>query len=392
MKKVYLLGCTGSIGLQTLEVIKSLNDIKVESISFGENIDKAIEIINEFNPKFVSAKNECDALKIKELFPNVKVGFGSVGLINAATFKDGECEEEYLVNSLVGMIGLEPTIAAIKMNRNILLANKETLVVGGEIIEELKKDYKFKLIPIDSEHSAIMQCLKGYDNKEVEKIIITASGGAFRDKSREELKNVTIEDALKHPNWAMGKKITVDCATMVNKGLEVMEAHYLFNMPYDKIDTILHYESIVHSMVEYKDGSIIAQMAKPDMRIPIQNALTYPNKKEYKLDSHLNLLTNNNLSFKAMDFDRYPCLKLAYFVGESKGLLPTVFNSSNEIAVKLFIENKIKFLDIEKIIFKLVEEYKNKNQQNPSLDEIIKLDKDIKDYVNSNYNLLLGKE
>lgn len=387
MKYIYLLGCTGSIGMQTIDVIRTLKDVKIESMSFGNNIEKAIPLIEEFKPEFVCSINEKDSIKIKSLFPNIEVGYGMDGLIKAATFNKDK--EGYLINAVVGMVGLTPTIEAIKANRNILLANKETLVVGGELINDLRKEHDVKLIPIDSEHNAILQCLQGRKKEEVQEIVITASGGAFRDKTRDELKNVNIKDALNHPSWVMGKKITIDCATMVNKGLEVMEAHYLFDMPYDKIKTILHYESIVHSFVKFIDGSVISEMAKPDMRIPIQYALTYPNKVKYELDSILELENSKPLTFKKMDFDRYPCLKLAYVVGKKGGLMPTVYNSSNEIAVKLFMENKINFLDIEKIIFECVYYYLDKNIEKPSLDEILEADEKIRKYVNENYKNFL---
>lgn len=384
MKNIYLLGCTGSIGKQTLEVIRTLEDIKVKSISFGSRKEEAKEIIEEFKPEFVSCLYEEDAIELKGLYPNIQFAFGEEGLVQAATYNE-EDKEGYLVNAVVGMIGLKPTIEAIKINRNILLANKETLVVGGEIIKDLLKEYNVKMLPIDSEHSAILQCLDGKEKDEIDELIITASGGAFRDKQRFELFGVTINDALAHPNWSMGKKITVDCATMVNKGLEVIEAHYLFDMPYDKIKTIIHRESIVHSMVKFKDGSIIAQMGKPDMRLPIQYAITYPNKKEFKLDSALNMDDVCNLSFQKMDFERYPMLELAYQVGKMGGIMPIVYNSTNEACVKLFIDNKIKFLDIELIICKNVEKYKKQNKLKPTLEEILKLDCEIKEAIYNEY-------
>ena len=384
MKNIYLLGCTGSIGKQTLEVIRTLENIKVKSISFGRNVEEAKEIIKEFKPEFVSCLYEEDAKELKKLFPGVKSAYGDEGLLKVATYND-EDKEGFLVNALVGMIGLKPTIEAIKINRNILLANKETLVVGGEIIKDLLKEYNVKMLPIDSEHSAILQCLDGKEKEEISELIITASGGAFRDKQRSDLLGVTIDDALAHPNWSMGKKITVDCATMVNKGLEVIEAHYLFDMPYDKIKTIIHRESIVHSMVKFADGSIIAQMGKPDMRLPIQYAITYPNKKAFKLDTSLNMDDVCSLSFQKMDFERYPMLELAYEVGKMGGIMPVVYNSTNEACVKLFIENKIKFLDIELIICKNVEKYKKQNVLKPTLEEILRLDREIKETIYKEY-------
>ena len=304
-------------------------------------------------------------------------------LFRSATYKFYDDGEDVVINSLVGMIGLVPTIEAIKLERTILLANKETLVVGGEIITKLLKQYNSKLLPIDSEHSAILQCLEGRKHNEIKKLIITASGGAFRDLTREQLDNVTIDDALKHPNWSMGKKITVDCATMVNKGLEVIEAHFLFNVDYDNIETIIHKESIIHSMVEFKDKTIIAQMGKPDMRVPIQYAITYPNKIDYRLDDSLDLNKLFNLSLKQMDFVGYPLLKLAYTVGKLGGVMPTVYNASNEEAVKLFINKKIKFLEIETIIIDAVSKFKN--IVSPSLSQILEIDNEVREYVKSKY-------
>lgn len=379
MKNLYLLGATGSIGTQTLEVISSSNiPIRLVSMSFGDNIDKAKKIIEKFKPKYVCSKSIESAEIIKKEFPNIEVGYGDSGLIKASTYQYYNDGEDVVLNAVVGMIGLIPTIEAIKKRRTILIANKETLVVGGEIITKLIKEYNVTMLPIDSEHSAIFQCLEGRKKEEVSKLIITASGGAFREYSRDELENVTIEDALKHPNWLMGKKITVDCATMVNKGLEVIEAHFLFDMPYEKIETIIHKESIVHSMVAYNDNTIIAQMGKPDMRIPIQYALTYPSKNFFPLDSCLSM-NNIDLSFREMDFSRYPMLKLAYNVGLMGGIMPTVFNASNEEAVWLFINKKIKFLEIEDIINYCVNN--TKNIENPSIEDILEVDRSTRAMV-----------
>ena len=389
IKRFFILGVTGSIGRQAIEVLRTLNNFKVEAISFGSNIEEAKKVIEEFKPRLVCAKEKADADKIKELYPNISTTYGDAGLSEVSCFDNTlDSNNCYVLNAVVGMVGLKSTIDAIKMGRTILLANKETLVVGGELIDNLKEKYKVKLIPIDSEHSAIMQCLKGYEKCDVDRLIITASGGAFRNLNRSELENVTIDDALKHPNWNMGKKITVDCATMVNKGLEVMEAHYLFGFDYDHIDTILHYESIVHSMVKFKDGSILAQMGKPDMRLPIQYAITYPERKEFKLDSALDL-TKASLSFKEMDTKRYPMLSLAYKVGKAGGIMPTVYNSANEASVSLFINKKIKFLDIEKIIFMMCDKYYLYNIKDYDIEYIINLDKEIKEYIISNYQDLL---
>ncbi len=384
MKNIYLLGCTGSIGKQTIDVLRTLENVNLISISFANQKEEAKKIIEEFKPKYVSCLKEEDANELKELYPFIEVGYGMEGLVNAATFNSFD-KDGYLVNAVVGMIGLKPTIEAIKIGRNILLANKETLVVGGEIIRNLMKEHNVMMLPIDSEHSAILQCLDGRKKEEIKELIITASGGAFRDKTRNELKDVTIEDALAHPNWSMGKKITVDCATMVNKGLEVIEAHYLFDIPYENIKTIVHRESIIHSMVKFVDGSLIAQMGKPDMRIPIQYAITYPYKEEYKLDSALDIDEISNLSFKKMDFERYPMLALAYEVGKMGGIMPTVYNSSNEASVRLFIENKIKFLEIENIISEYVEKYKESNILNPSLEDVLRIDNEVKESIYKKY-------
>lgn len=376
---IYLLGATGSIGTQVLEVIRGKN-YQVKSLSFGKNITKACAIIEEFKPEYVATLSKEDMDSLSKLYPYLQLGYGEEGLINAATYGN---EEGVLINAVVGMVGLKPTIAAIKKKRNILLANKETLVVGGEIITKLAKENNVKLLPIDSEHSAILQCLHHRQKEEIASLIITASGGAFRDKTREELNEVTLDDALKHPNWSMGSKITVDCATMVNKGLEVIEAHFLFDIPYDKIKTIIHKESIIHSMVEFKDHTVLAQLSQPDMRIPIQYALTYPNKVDFNLSLPLDFNKLNNLSFQAMDYNRYPCLRLAYEVGKLGGIMPAVFNASNEEAVNLFINNKISFLDIETIIFDAVKNAKN--IINPTLDDIIKVAESVKEDIRNKY-------
>ena len=380
MKNIYLLGATGSIGTQTLQVLKSLDgSYRLVSICFGSKLDEAIKIIDEFNPKLVCTNNEFNYNFLKNKYNNIDILFGDENLVKAATCEYFDDGEDIVINSLVGMIGLKPTIEAIKKKRTILLANKETLVVGGEIITKLVKEYKTKLLPIDSEHSAIFQCLEGRKKEEVKKLIITASGGAFRDLNREQLEYVTIDDALKHPNWLMGKKITVDCASMVNKGLEVIEAHFLFDIDYDNIDTIIHKESIIHSMVEYQDNTVIAQLGKADMRVPIQYAITYPKKEIYKLDSSLDFNTLSNLSFKKMDYERYPLLKVAYEVGKLGGLKPTIYNASNEEAVKLFINKKIKFLDIETIIIDCVGKFEN--IISPTLEQILECDKKVREYV-----------
>jgi 1-deoxy-D-xylulose-5-phosphate reductoisomerase len=381
MKKVYLLGATGSIGTQVLEVIASKKDqFRLVSISCGKNISRALEIIEQFRPKFVSMQEEKDALEIHHRYPDIKVGYGEQGLIEAADF--GTCKGLY-INALVGSIGLKPTITAIERTRDILLANKETLVVGGEIITKLAKECKVKLIPIDSEHSAIFQVLNQRNIEEVKKIVITASGGSFRHLEKYQLIDVTLKDALNHPNWKMGSKITIDSATMVNKGLEVIEAHYLFDLPYEKIDTIIHHQSIVHSYVEFIDNSVIAQLGKSDMRLPIQYAMTYPLRHDYTLDSSLDLTTIGTLSFQKMDFNRYPCLEMAYHAGKMGGIMPTVYNAANEAAVSLFLKEKIKFSQIEEIIRQSMDN--TINIKDPSLDDILATDQKIKENVLSQY-------
>lgn len=377
---IFLLGATGSIGTQVLEVIRNDVNYTLISISVGHNIAKAREIIREFHPQYVSVQEEKDFKKLQSEFLDITFGYGEESLITAATY--GECGGS-LINAVVGMVGLKPTIAAINKHRNILLANKETLVVAGDIITKLAKEKGVALIPIDSEHSAILQCLAGREKEEIKKIIITASGGTFRDKRRDELCHVRLEDVLKHPNWHMGKKITIDSATMVNKGLEVIEAHHLFGVDYENIQTIIHYESIIHSMVEFVDNSIMAQLATPDMRIPIQYALTYPHKKPSKLNNSFDWQSLSLLHFKEMDYERFPCLSLAYTVGKQGGIMPTVFNASNEAAVSLFIDGKIEFLDIEKIIWDAVN--KAKNVINPSIDDIINTEREIKKQIFEKY-------
>ena len=379
MKNIYLLGASGSIGTQVLDCIDDSDEFKLVAFSVNSNIERAIDIIEKYHPEMVCVGNINDANKLSEKYKkesSLKIVHGSEGLNIVATLNKGD--DGILINSVVGMVGLAPTIEAIKIKRNILLANKETLVVGGEIINRLKKEYGVSIIPIDSEHSAILQCIEGTNKKDIKRLIITASGGAFRDKERCELVDVTIDDALNHPNWNMGKKITVDCATMVNKGLEVIEAHYLFDIDYDNIDTIIHRESIIHSMVEFNDSSVLACMSHPDMRLPITYAMNYPRKVKNSFSKKLDFNTLSSLSFKKMDFDRFPCLKLAYKVGMMGRIMPVVYNSANEFATKLFIERKIKFLEIEDIIFDSVN-YFEKNYYDETkeitLDYIFEIDK-----------------
>lgn len=381
MKYVYLLGACGSIGTQTLDVIKKYRQkLKVIGISVGRNSKLALEIIKEFNPEIVCFRTK-EQMEEFSSYNGIKC-YGDEGLLEVASYH--KYDNELLVNALVGAVGLKPTVYAINSGKNIALANKETLVMAGDQIKALLKEKNLNLYPIDSEHSAIWQCLQGEDIKEVKSLIITASGGSFRDKKREELKNVTKEDALRHPNWSMGSKITIDSATMMNKGFEVIEAHHLFNMPYDKIKTIMHKESIVHSLVEYNDLGIKAHLASPDMRGPILYALLYPHHLDYK-GEELDLLKVNELHFSKLSHERFPCLEYAYEAGKKGGLYPTVLNAANEAAVKLFLSDKIKFLQIESIIRKYLDmTYDNLN---PTIDEIIELNDRIQRKILNEYGV-----
>lgn len=377
MKNLIILGATGSIGRQTLEVLDNLiNEYQLISIAFGRNLEIGKEIIKKYNPEYVSVEYEKDAHYLKEQFPNIKFGYGLEGLITASTYEANNNYETVVVTAVVGSVGLIPTVEAIKKGYHIALANKETLVTAGSIIMDLIKKYQVNLLPIDSEHSAIFQVLNGEKKKFIKRLIITASGGSFRDKKRSELENVTVNEALNHPNWSMGSKITIDSATMMNKGFEVIEAHYLFDLDYDYIDTILHKESIIHSMVEFHDTSIIAQLGTPDMKVPIQYALTYPNRNVLNTSKRLRLEDISTLNFQKMDYQRYPCLKYAYESGRIGHSMPTVLNAANEVAVKLFLDGKIKFLDIERIIYEALNEHKL--IKNPDLETILYLDKETK--------------
>ena len=383
MKNIYLLGATGSIGTQVLEIAKKYpKQYKIITISGYNNVQRLKNIIEDFSPKFVACK-DLDTMNIlKNEYRDVEFGYGEEGLIKAATYNK-EDKNGYLLNALVGSSGLVPTVEAIKINRNILLANKETLVMAGNYVMDLVKKHNVLFYPIDSEHSAIWQCLKCGKKKDVKRIIITASGGSFRDKTKEELENVTISDALNHPNWSMGKKITIDSATMMNKGFEVIEAHHLFDMPVSKIETIVHKESIIHSVVEYKDTSMVAVMNEHSMLVPISYAMSYPNR--YKLPvKNLDLAELGSLHFEKMDFEKYPCLKLAYEAIGMGGLAPAVLNGANEAAVNLFLNGKIKFLDIYKIVKDSLNNFEN--IENPSIENIIDIDKKVQNEILSKYN------
>lgn len=370
MKYVYILGSLGSIGMQTLEVIRENKDeFKVIGLSLGRNLELAKEICEEFKPEIISLREK----KEFKLSYNPIITYGDEGLLEVAKYH--KYDNEVLVNALVGMSGLLPTVYAIKAKKNLALANKETLVVAGDIIKDLIKEYNVSLTPIDSEHSAILECLKGEDKKDIKRLIITASGGSFRNKKREELINVTKKDALCHPNWSMGEKITIDSATMMNKGFEIIEAHYLFDVPYEKITPILHPQSIIHSMVEYNDGTIKASLGPTSMMIPIKYALRYPSHDGVTNAGYLDLI-GLNLTFNELSEERYPCLKYAYYAAKKGGIYYAVLNASNEAAVKLFLEEKIKFLDIEKIIENEINNHIYEKYEY-NLENIIKVSKDI---------------
>lgn len=380
MKEIILLGATGSIGTQTLDIIREYPSLfSLKAISVGTNIVKAKEIIEEFKPKMVAVKHEEDAKVLSKIYNNIEFSYGESGLVKVATY-DKENSNITLVVAVVGTVGLAPTVKAIEIGRNIALANKETLVAAGDIVMKLAKEHNVTIFPIDSEHSAIYQALVGEKRENVKKLIITASGGALRNYSREELKDVTKEMALKHPNWSMGAKITIDSATMMNKGFEVIEAHHLFDIDYDKIETIIHKESIIHSLVEFNDSSVKAQMATSNMRMPILYALTYPERAKYS--DELNLL-ERPLTFEKMDLKRYPCLALAYEAAKKGNIFPTVLTVSNDCAVKLFLEDKIPFLMIEQIVKEALEEAKY--IENISLEIILKIEKELKNKILSKY-------
>ena len=350
MRKISILGATGSIGTQTLDVVrKSKDKFKIEGISANSSTDKMLGIIKEFSPKYVAMMDENAGIELKRLCEenklDVQIYFGMDGLIKIATLE----EIDMVVTSVVGMIGLRPTLEAIKAKKDIALANKETLVVAGKLVMEAAKENGVFIYPVDSEHGAIFQSLRGNDIKTMKKIILTASGGPFRGKKEAELKNISVSEALNHPNWSMGNKITIDSATLMNKGLEVIEAHFLFDCPYDNIQVVVHKESIVHSMVEYKDGSIIAQMGSADMRLPIQYALNKTVREE-EIANTIDFYEITNLSFEKPDMDTFRCLKLAFEAGRKGMLYPTILNAANEVAVALFLNQKISFLDISKVI------------------------------------------
>lgn len=366
MKNITILGSTGSIGTQTLQVVRDNGDINVLAIAAGHNIEALAEQIREFRPKLVCVAEEADIKKLRLLTNDIdyEVSYGMEGLIRVATYEGAEI----VVTAIVGMIGIVPTIEAIKTGHNIALANKETLVTAGHIIMPLAKEYNVKILPVDSEHSAIFQALNGEKDNKIDKILLTASGGPFRGFTREQMKNVSLEDALKHPNWSMGRKITIDSATMVNKGLEVMEAKWLFGVEMDDVQVIVQPQSIIHSMVQFEDGGVIAQLGTPDMRLPIQYALYYPERRILSGD-RLDFYKLAQITFEKPDRDNFAGLRLAYEAGVKGGNMPTVFNAANEYAVAEFLNRKIGFLKITDMI-----EYAMNTIRyidNPDVDEIL---------------------
>lgn len=380
MRKIAILGSTGSIGTQTLDVVREHGDIEVVALSCGRNIDLIEKQVREFKPKLVSVWNEADAkaLKTSLLDMDVKVSYGMEGLIETATID----ESEILVTAIVGMLGIKPTIEAIKAHKDIALANKETLVTAGHIIMPLAKKHGVKILPVDSEHSAIFQSLQGNENNKINRILLTASGGPFRGRKLDELKNIKVEDALKHPNWSMGRKITIDSSTLVNKGLEVIEAKWLFGVDLDQICVVVHPQSVIHSAVEYEDGAVIAQLGTADMRLPIQYALYYPDRHALS-GKRLDLFELGSMTFEKPDTDTFVGLKLAMEAGIKGGNMTTAFNAANEKAVAMFLDRKISYLQITEII----EAAMNNCSfiENPDVEQILATEQDVYDFINSRW-------
>lgn len=367
MKKISILGATGSIGTQALAVIgNNLEHFELGSISIGTNIEALEKILESFRPKLVSVMKDTDRIELKSRYPDIDFTCGQEGLMAVATD-----DADTLLTAVMGSVGLEPTLAAIDAGKDIALANKETLVAAGEIVMERAREKGVSIIPVDSEHSAIFQCLRGEDLHEMKRIILTASGGSFRDLSREELRDVTLERALDHPNWSMGRKITIDSATMMNKGLEVIEAKWLFDAEVDQISTILHRESTIHSMVEFVDNSIMAQMGTPDMKTAIQFAFSHP--KRLPMDNPMDFDALSQLNFKPMDLERFRMLAFAYDALRTGGTMPAVMNAANEYAVNRFLEGEISFLEIEEIVESRMDGHEA--VQNPDVDTILYYDR-----------------
>lgn len=380
MKKIAILGSTGSIGTQTLEIVRTNKDLEVTALAAGNNIDLLERQIREFRPRLAAVWKEERAAELKSRLADmdVRVVSGMDGLLEVAAAP----ESEILVTAIVGMIGIRPTIEAIRAGKDIALANKETLVTAGHIIMPLAKECGVSILPVDSEHSAIFQSLQGGQRKALHKILLTASGGPFRGKKREELEHIQVEDALKHPNWEMGRKITIDSSTMVNKGLEVIEAKWLFDVTVDQIQVVVQPQSIIHSMVVYEDGAVIAQLGTPDMKLPIQYALYYPERR-YLPGERLDFWKLNQITFEKPDLETFYGLKLAFEAGRTGGSLPTVFNAANEKAVAMFLDRKIRYLEIPEIIQACMENHKN--IPDPTVEEILKTEQETYEFIKNRW-------
>ena len=380
MKKIAILGSTGSIGTQTLEVVRANKDIEVTALAAGSNIDLLEKQIREFSPKIAAVWNEEKAKELKDRVRDldIRVESGMDGLLAVAT----ELGAEIVVTAVVGMIGIRPTIAAMIAGKDIALANKETLVTAGHIIMSLAKEKHVRILPVDSEHSAIFQSLNGETGNKIHKILLTASGGPFRGWTREQMKGVQVEDALKHPNWTMGRKITIDSSTVVNKGLEVMEARWLFGVEMDQVQVVVQPQSVIHSMVEYEDGAVIAQLGTPDMKLPIQYALYYPERR-FLAGDRLDFAKLAQITFEAPDFENFHGLSLAYKAGRRGGTLPTVFNAANERAVQKFLDREIGYLTITDMIEAAMEHHTVK--ENPTVEEILAVEQETYDFIESRW-------
>lgn len=380
MKKIAILGSTGSIGTQTLEVARNNGDLEIVSLAAGSNVKKLEEQIREFHPRLVAVWTEEKAKELRDAVKDldVKVVSGMDGLIEICTLP----EAEIVVTAIVGMIGIVPTIAAMKAGKDIALANKETLVTAGHIIIPLAKETGVQILPVDSEHSAIFQCLHGENRSQLKKILLTASGGPFRGKKLEDLKNIQVEDALKHPNWAMGRKITIDSSTLVNKGLEMMEAKWLFGVEPENIQIVVQPKSIIHSMVEFVDGAVIAQLGTPDMKLPIQYALYYPERRFLPGD-RLDFWKLTEITFEKPDMETFAGLRLAFDAAAAGGSMPTVYNAANERAVAKFLDRKIMYLQIPEIIETCMEHHKVK--ENPSVEEILDTEQAVYEFIESRW-------
>lgn len=376
MKKIAILGSTGSIGTQTLDVVRNQGDIQVTAMAAGSNIGLLEKQIREFHPSIVAVWDEEKAKELKRAVSDlsVKVVSGMEGLLETAI----EAQAEIVVTAIVGMIGIRPTIAAMEAGKDIALANKETLVTAGHIIMPLAERLGVKILPVDSEHSAIFQSLNGEHGNKIHKILLTASGGPFRGRTRQQMASVQVEDALKHPNWSMGRKITIDSSTMVNKGLEVMEAHWLFDVKMEQVQVVVQPQSIIHSMVEFEDGAVIAQLGTPDMRLPIQYALYYPERRNLPGD-RLDFWKLNQITFEKPDLENFHGLALAYEAGRRGGSLPTVFNAANEYAVAQFLARRISYLEITDMIQKAMENHKVIDE--PTVEQILETEKEVVEFL-----------